>query len=163
WTEREAADAYQIAAALAGRSATVHTGPDLCTVELGDRTGMFVHEELTTTRTSHHGRIWCPSTPNTTWLARREGTVYFTGNSFMAGRPPCRTHAAQREPNPSHPSVTLATGASDPSTEEQISAVRQLREWLMEPASSIAGTVLGHRDFVATSCPGDTAYGMVQD
>lgn len=171
WTEREAADAYQIAAVLAGRSATVHAGPDLCTVELGDRNGVFVHEELTTTRISHHGRIWCPSTPNTTWLARREGTVHFTGNSFMAcahgyvmeGRGLFRTQAAQPGGNTSHYSVTLATGASDPITEEQINAVRQLREWLMEPASSIAGTVLGHRDFVATSCPGDTAYGMVQD
>ncbi|MEU1134257.1 hypothetical protein ABZ383_31105 [Streptomyces sp. NPDC005900] len=25
--------------------------------------------------------IWCPTTPNGTWLARRRGTVYFTGNS----------------------------------------------------------------------------------
>lgn len=24
---------------------------------------------------------WCPTTPNGTWLARRNGTVYFTGNS----------------------------------------------------------------------------------
>ncbi|MFH9236034.1 hypothetical protein [Streptomyces globisporus] len=25
--------------------------------------------------------IWCPTTPNGTWLARRRGTVYYTGNS----------------------------------------------------------------------------------
>ena len=171
WGEREAADAYQTAAALAGRSTTVHTGPDLCTVEPSTRTGTSVHQDLTVTHTTHHGHIWCPSTPNTTWLARRDGTVYFTGNSFMAcahgyvmeGRGLFRTQAAQPGGNTSHYSVTLATGASDPITDEQINAVRQLREWLMEPESSIAGTVLGHRDFVATSCPGDTAYGMVQD
>src|SRR5690625_7299194 len=33
----------------------------------------------------------------------------------------------------------------------------------MEPESSISGTVLGHRDFVATSCPGDKAYALVRD
>ena len=27
------------------------------------------------------GRVWCPKTKNSTWLARRRGTVYFTGNS----------------------------------------------------------------------------------
>ncbi|HEX2298956.1 MAG TPA: hypothetical protein VHH34_10630, partial [Pseudonocardiaceae bacterium] len=27
------------------------------------------------------GTIWCPTTPNGTWLARHEGTVFYTGNS----------------------------------------------------------------------------------
>jgi hypothetical protein len=30
----------------------------------------------------HKGVVWCPTTPNRTWCARRNGTVYFTGNSF---------------------------------------------------------------------------------
>jgi hypothetical protein len=30
----------------------------------------------------HEGVVWCPTTPNGTWCARRGGTVYFTGNSF---------------------------------------------------------------------------------
>ena len=30
----------------------------------------------------HFGRIWCPTTTTGTWLARRNGTVYFTGNSY---------------------------------------------------------------------------------
>jgi hypothetical protein len=29
----------------------------------------------------HEGMVWCPQTPSGTWLARRNGTVYFTGNS----------------------------------------------------------------------------------
>lgn len=29
----------------------------------------------------YDGVIWCPTTPNGTWLARRKGTVYFTGNT----------------------------------------------------------------------------------
>jgi len=27
------------------------------------------------------GIVWCPRTRNSTWLAKRRGTVYFTGNS----------------------------------------------------------------------------------
>jgi hypothetical protein len=34
-------------------------------------------------RTTYSGDVWCPSTLNGTWLARRHGKVYFTGNSFM--------------------------------------------------------------------------------
>ncbi len=29
----------------------------------------------------HDGAVWCPKTANGTWLARRRGTVYYTGNS----------------------------------------------------------------------------------
>lgn len=29
----------------------------------------------------HEGLVWCPSTENGTWLARRRGKIYFTGNS----------------------------------------------------------------------------------
>jgi hypothetical protein len=34
------------------------------------------------TRRWHKGVVWCPTTPNRSWCARRNGTVYFTGNSF---------------------------------------------------------------------------------
>ena len=29
----------------------------------------------------HDGLVWCPSVKNSTWLAERNGTVYFTGNT----------------------------------------------------------------------------------
>jgi hypothetical protein len=29
------------------------------------------------------GGVWCPQVQNRTWLARRRGTVYFTGNSYF--------------------------------------------------------------------------------
>lgn len=32
-------------------------------------------------RVTHDGIVWCPTTPNGTWFARRKGTCYFTGNS----------------------------------------------------------------------------------
>jgi len=31
------------------------------------------------------GVVWCPTTPNGTWFARRNGSTYFTGNSFGLG------------------------------------------------------------------------------
>lgn len=34
----------------------------------------------------HCGQVWCPSTGTSTWLARRNGTVYFTGNTEFIGR-----------------------------------------------------------------------------
>ncbi len=34
--------------------------------------------------TPYSGVAWCPTTPNGTWLARRNGTVYYTGNSYGA-------------------------------------------------------------------------------
>jgi len=33
------------------------------------------------TWTTYTGRVWCPATPNTSWLARRNGKVFYTGNS----------------------------------------------------------------------------------
>lgn len=32
---------------------------------------------------AYEGVVWCPQTPSGTWLARRHGTVYFTGNSVI--------------------------------------------------------------------------------
>jgi transposase len=29
------------------------------------------------------GIVWCPSTPNTTWVARRMGKIFVTGNSYL--------------------------------------------------------------------------------
>lgn len=34
----------------------------------------------------YYGQVWCPSTGTSTWLARRNGTVYFTGNTEFVGR-----------------------------------------------------------------------------
>lgn len=79
------------------------------------------------------------------------------------GRGLFKTQAAQPGGNTTYYSVSLMCGPNDRITDAQINAVRQLREWLMEPSTSIRGTVKGHRDFVATSCPGDRLYRMVRD
>lgn len=93
------------------------------------------------------------------------------GYSYMAcahgyvieGRGLRKVQAAQPGGNSTYYSCTLATGPSDAITDAQVDAVRALRQWLMEPTTSIAGTVKGHRDFISTSCPGDAAYALVKN
>ncbi len=92
------------------------------------------------------------------------------GYSFMAcahgyvieGRGLNKQQAAQPGGNATHYSVTLATGPTDTITDAQINAVRELRAWLMNDHGN-HGRVLGHRDFIATSCPGERAYAMVKN
>lgn len=92
------------------------------------------------------------------------------GYSFMAcahgyvleGRGLRKQQAAQPGGNATHYSITLATGPSDTITDLQINAVREARAWLVDDHKN-NGRVLGHRDFFATSCPGDRAYAMVRD
>ena len=92
------------------------------------------------------------------------------GYSFMAcphgyvleGRGLNRVQAAQPGGNATHYSCTLAGGPNDVITENQINAVRELRLWLVEDHDN-NGRVLGHRDFISTSCPGNKAYGLVKD
>ena len=90
------------------------------------------------------------------WLSCAHGYV-------IEGRGLNRTQAAQPGGNSSHYSVTLATGPKDTITPEQINAVRELRKWLMEAPRNNHGRVLGHRDFISTSCPGTKAYALVED
>lgn len=92
------------------------------------------------------------------------------GYSFMAcphdyileGRGINKQQAAQPGGNATHYSVTLATGPKEEIPEPQINTVRRLRKWLMDDYNN-AGTVLGHRDFISTSCPGDKAYALVKN
>lgn len=39
----------------------------------------------------YSGVVWCPRTDNGTFLARRNGTTYFTGNTFARGWPPMKS------------------------------------------------------------------------
>jgi len=52
-------------------------------LSLADR-GRFTPQKGQLTETFYTGTIWCPTTPNTTWLARHEDTVFWTGNSVWA-------------------------------------------------------------------------------
>ncbi len=41
-------------------------------------------------RVTYSGQVWCPMVANRTWLARRRGTVYFTGNTYRSSVPELR-------------------------------------------------------------------------
>src|SRR5690606_38820671 len=44
----------------------------------------FAPQEQHISEETYTGTIWCPTTPNGTWLARYDGTVFYTGNSAWA-------------------------------------------------------------------------------
>jgi hypothetical protein len=92
---RAQAEAFQIACILAGHATSLR--PDPKTVY--DRKGDPYHMTTVCVRRQRYlspgqsprlgkpvqytGAVWCPTTSNGTWLARRNGSVYFTGNSIM--------------------------------------------------------------------------------
>lgn len=86
-------DAYEMACSLLGIPWTRSTGGvnNPCT-----RTGKQLEvRPVANAQRTQRGRnttdtldvitdgVWCPQVPNRTWLARRRGTVYFTGNSVF--------------------------------------------------------------------------------
>lgn len=44
-------------------------------IHITPKNGTFKHGLV-----DHDGVVWCPTTANGTWLARRHGTIYYTGN-----------------------------------------------------------------------------------
>lgn len=76
-------EAFQLVCLLAGRAGTIRQ----------HRSGMWcmaIHKNSWRKPAGHaeyvsqiriDGPVWCPTTSNGTWLARRDGTTYFTGNS----------------------------------------------------------------------------------
>jgi hypothetical protein len=57
--------------------------------------------------------------------------------------------------------VTFMSGPNEMPTPQQIMAFRELRAQLMD--KGMKGEVKGHRDFTATSCPGDILYRFVKE
>lgn len=91
-------DAMETAAILAGYSVMRYTttgegrsatGPRIRTqhcLSFTDRPlrTKYAPQARSVTEAGYTGTVWCPTTPNGTWCARRRGTVYFTGNSSWA-------------------------------------------------------------------------------
>lgn len=89
-------DAFELACVLSGRSVNryEHTslgasanGPRLKTqhvVASTNRSVTFAPRGRSFEETTHTGTIWCPTTPNRSWLAEDNGHVFFTGNSAWA-------------------------------------------------------------------------------
>ncbi|MFI9591196.1 hypothetical protein [Nonomuraea sp. NPDC052265] len=85
-------DAFELALILSGRSSyrPEHTGwgasasgPRRKTQHMvvGSDRATFAPRGRSFSEENYTGTIWCPTTPNGTWLARHEGTVFYTGNS----------------------------------------------------------------------------------
>ena len=87
------AEAFQIACTLAGYATTIARlpapGREQWEVGVLRRTQFapLQHDvnkderPFTVEQVDYDGQVWCPTTPNGTWLARRNGTVYWTGNT----------------------------------------------------------------------------------
>lgn len=93
-----AADAFQFACILAGYATSVHTEKIIKGYDYGmTRVRLLQQERFKLCKGKHTsvilgGVVWCPTTENGTWLARRKGKTYFTGNSGWGGE----DHAAMR-------------------------------------------------------------------
>jgi len=93
---RRAAEQFQLACVLAGRAATIYQfwkseRPHyrMWKVNVSKRTGVRPLQAITqgspdavAERVVYEGTVWCPRTGNQSWMARRDGTVYFTGNTL---------------------------------------------------------------------------------
>jgi hypothetical protein len=86
WQKDPAAlDAFELALILSGRMVTRYASGNGTCVNAYQRTTVRptkgVNGLARPTVVPYTGTVWCPTTPNGTWLARRNGTAYYTGNS----------------------------------------------------------------------------------
>lgn len=75
--------AFQVASVLAGYQATMTRNPsiDMWTMNLSERSmARPALRELGIVQ-DYRGLVWCPQVSTGTWLARRNGRVFYTGNS----------------------------------------------------------------------------------
>lgn len=175
---RAMAERFQFACILSGRPASLHPRPPTPTTRYPMWTvGVRRRDRLWVRRTrreivSYEGTVWCPQTPNGTWLAQRDGTVWFTGNSYAV-----------------HPSGTVLEGAGttvgahtggrnstsfgivwignyeiDRPSRAQIDATAELIRHLVATGRVVGRPPLGgHRDVKATACPGRHAYSTIPE
>lgn len=98
----EALVAYERALILSGRA--VSWGESAGGTFVSDRRGkntvrpkkVWSSSSAAVEEESYTGIVWCPVTKNSTWLARRNGSVFFTGNSIWAAEE--QTISAHIEP-----------------------------------------------------------------
>ena len=76
-------DGFQMLVAMLGQRTAVHPHGDGCASVSVYRHERVSANSLTSTEEHYEGIVWCPKTPSMTWLARRGGTTYFTGNTYV--------------------------------------------------------------------------------
>ena len=78
---RRRAESFQIACIMAGyRTSISRTGSGMWEVGILTRP-LVTPSQNAMEVVTHDGLVWCPTTPSGTWLARRNGTTYWTGNT----------------------------------------------------------------------------------
>ncbi|MER6947646.1 peptidoglycan-binding protein [Nonomuraea sp. NPDC000554] len=173
WKDRAAAEAFMFAALLAGHSAAIrHTGSWEVVLEGRHHLAPRERDDFQIVREEYHGEIWCPRTENQSWLARRDGTVYFTGNTYVAcphrkvfeGRGPHHLPAANGAGlNSGHYAVLGLVGNAglvvppDTMLHAILDAAGHLRE-----LGNAGKEIKGHRDGYNTDCPGERLYAWVK-
>jgi hypothetical protein len=101
-SKKERLDAFQMACSLAGIRSQLtrrhvggtgrYAGREQWRLSLLEKKSFFVPREWNSISKNrgpgfakmtikYSGEVWCPTTANGTWLARRKGSVYFTGNT----------------------------------------------------------------------------------
>ncbi|GAA0941432.1 peptidoglycan-binding protein [Nonomuraea longicatena] len=154
---RPPGDARLLAAVLSGRSPTGQAA---------------VAPAASAVLEAYEGEIWCPRTPDQTWFARRRGTVYFTGNTYVAcphrkvfeGRGAHHLPAANGAGlNSGHYAVLGLVGNAglveppDAMLDGILDAIEYLRQ-----RGGAGSEIKGHRDGYSTDCPGDPLYSWVR-
>ncbi|MEU7880741.1 peptidoglycan-binding protein [Microbispora bryophytorum] len=182
---RAAAEAFMFAVLLSGHAASLRRRAPTanCPSEMwlvtirrqqnfAPRAAAAKGSRFTVRREPYQGEIWCPRTENQSWLARRDGTVYFTGNTMVAcphrkvfvGRGPGHLPAANGPGlNSGHYAVLGLVGNAGlvQPTDGILHAILDAVEYLR--AKGGAGKeIKGHRDGYSTDCPGDPLYAWVK-
>lgn len=121
----------------------------------------------------YRGTVWCPTTANGTWFARRRGTTYFTGNSHVVcrhgyvfdGRGFGVRSAANgtNDANDAYHAVCFlgddTVGRADVTPEARRALEQLLAEYRRRYPK--ATQIRPHSDFVATACPGDELRALI--
>ncbi|MEU4831006.1 peptidoglycan-binding protein [Streptosporangium sp. NPDC023615] len=184
--ERAAAEAFMFAVLLSGRAASLRRRPptlscntDMWLVTIRQQRNFAPRSAAAGKaatfrigRQKYLGEVWCPRTENQSWLARRDGSVYFTGNTLLVcphrkvfeGRGPNRVPAANGAGlNSDHYAVLGLVGSSgftkpnDGILHGILDAIEYLRD-----KGGAGREIKGHRDGYSTSCPGEPLYAWVK-
>jgi hypothetical protein len=87
-SERDRLDPIMLAAVLTGRSPHLYQINESCwALYLASKQTISPPKSSPLARVVYGGDVWCPMTANKTWMARRHGTVYFTGNTYYDSIP----------------------------------------------------------------------------
>ena len=81
WNTRRM-DAYMTAAVLAGESPSANADGTYCALWSSRKVYASC---VTSVAVPYRGVVWCPSVPSGHWVARRNGKVFLTGNSYSTG------------------------------------------------------------------------------